>query len=64
MVNISNLGQNTQREFSLVMKHGVEAKNYDDIAKAEHLKPLEVGEYKLFFNIFFDYHLHFTFFLL
>lgn len=24
------------------MKHGVEAKNYDDIAKAEHLKPLEV----------------------
>ncbi|KIH58941.1 hypothetical protein ANCDUO_10843 [Ancylostoma duodenale] len=24
------------------MKHGVEAKNYDDIAKAEKLKPLEV----------------------
>ncbi|KAK6039883.1 hypothetical protein COOONC_22610 [Cooperia oncophora] len=24
------------------MKHGVEAKNYDDLAKAEKLKPLEV----------------------
>ncbi|CAJ0576178.1 unnamed protein product, partial [Mesorhabditis spiculigera] len=31
-----------KREFSLTMKHGVEAKNYDDIAKAEKLKPLEV----------------------
>ncbi|KAJ1355332.1 Transmembrane emp24 domain-containing protein 10 [Parelaphostrongylus tenuis] len=30
------------REVSLKMKHGVEAKNYDDIAKAEKLKPLEV----------------------
>lgn len=24
------------------MKHGVEAKNYEDLAKAEKLKPLEV----------------------
>ncbi|CAL2044888.1 unnamed protein product [Caenorhabditis brenneri] len=31
-----------KREVSLVLKHGVEAKNYDDIAKAEKLKPLEV----------------------
>lgn len=30
------------REVSLVLKHGVEAKNYDDLAKAEKLKPLEV----------------------
>ncbi|VDL69427.1 unnamed protein product [Nippostrongylus brasiliensis] len=30
------------REVSLKMKHGVEAKNYEDIAKAEKLKPLEV----------------------
>ena len=30
------------REVSLVMKHGVEARNYDDIAKAEKLKPMEV----------------------
>ncbi|GMS81043.1 hypothetical protein PENTCL1PPCAC_3218, partial [Pristionchus entomophagus] len=42
LTNHAPAGQNTQREFSLVMKHGVEAKNYDDIAKAEHLKPLEV----------------------
>lgn len=27
---------------SLVLKHGVEAKNYADLAKAEKLKPLEV----------------------
>lgn len=27
---------------SVVLKHGVEAKNYDDLAKAEKLKPLEV----------------------
>lgn len=26
----------------MVLKHGVEAKNYDDLAKAEKLKPLEV----------------------
>ncbi|KAF7638446.1 GOLD domain-containing protein [Meloidogyne graminicola] len=30
------------REISLQLKHGVEAKNYDDLAKAEKLKPLEV----------------------
>ncbi|TKR86481.1 hypothetical protein L596_011068 [Steinernema carpocapsae] len=30
------------REVSLLLKHGVEAKNYEDIAKAEKLKPLEV----------------------
>ncbi|XGW05246.1 hypothetical protein V3C99_015991 [Haemonchus contortus] len=30
------------REVSLKMKHGVEAKNYEDLAKAEQLKPLEV----------------------
>jgi p24 family protein delta-1 len=27
---------------SLILKHGVEAKNYEDLAKAEKLKPLEV----------------------
>jgi len=31
-----------QRELSLTMKHGVEAKNYEELAKAEKLKPLEV----------------------
>lgn len=31
-----------QREIYLDMKRGVEAKNYDDLAKAEKLKPLEV----------------------
>ena len=36
------LGRHEKREVSLMMKHGVEAKNYDDIAKAEKLKPLEV----------------------
>lgn len=30
------------REVSLILKHGIEAKNYEDIAKAEKLKPLEV----------------------
>ncbi|CAK5023780.1 unnamed protein product [Meloidogyne enterolobii] len=30
------------REISLQIKHGVEAKNYEDLAKAEKLKPLEV----------------------
>ncbi|VDO62513.1 unnamed protein product [Heligmosomoides polygyrus] len=35
-------GHAQAREVSLKMKHGVEAKNYDDIAKAEKLKPLEV----------------------
>lgn len=32
----------TDREVSLNMKHGVEAKSYEDLAKAEKLKPLEV----------------------
>lgn len=31
-----------EREVSLSLKHGIEAKNYEDIAKAEKLKPLEV----------------------
>ncbi|KAE9417808.1 hypothetical protein Angca_003228 [Angiostrongylus cantonensis] len=35
-------GHSQSREVLLKMKHGVEAKNYDDIAKAEKLKPLEV----------------------
>lgn len=35
-------GQGADREVSLDMKHGVEAKSYDDLAKAEKLKPLEV----------------------
>lgn len=26
----------------MILKHGVEAKNYEDLAKAEKLKPLEV----------------------
>jgi len=30
-----------QRELHLIMKHGVEAKNYEELAKAEQLKPLE-----------------------
>lgn len=30
------------REIFLNLKHGVEAKNYDDLAKAEKLKPMEV----------------------
>lgn len=34
--------QKVNREISLVLKHGVEAKNYEDLAKAEKLKPLEV----------------------
>ncbi|KAI6199762.1 hypothetical protein M3Y96_00661200 [Aphelenchoides besseyi] len=34
--------QKINREVSLVLKHGVEAKNYEDLAKAEKLKPLEV----------------------
>jgi len=39
--------QGTEREVFLDMKHGVEAKNYEDIAKAEKLKPLEVQLKKL-----------------
>lgn len=35
-------GQSPDREVSLDMKHGVEAKSYDELAKAEKLKPLEV----------------------
>jgi len=35
-------GRGAEREVLLDMKHGVEAKNYADIAKAEKLKPLEV----------------------
>lgn len=34
--------QKIEREVVLNMKHGVEAKNYEDLAKAEKLKPLEV----------------------
>jgi len=33
--------QKINREVSLTLKHGVEAKNYDDLAKAEKLKPME-----------------------
>lgn len=40
-------GQGEEREIYLDMKHGVEAKNYEDIAKAEKLKPLEVQLKKL-----------------
>lgn len=35
-------GKGPEREVYLSMKHGVEAKNYADIAKAEKLKPLEI----------------------
>ncbi|KAL4237449.1 Transmembrane emp24 domain-containing protein 10 [Mactra antiquata] len=35
-------GQGNDREVSLDMKHGIEAKSYEDLAKAEKLKPLEV----------------------
>ncbi|XP_033104929.1 transmembrane emp24 domain-containing protein 10-like [Anneissia japonica] len=31
-----------QREVSLDLKHGIEAKSYEDLAKAEKLKPMEV----------------------
>ena len=49
------LGQNGQREVSLLVKHGVEAKNYDDIGKAEKLKPLEVGYFKIwYYNLFYQ----------
>jgi len=40
-------GPNTEQEVFINMKHGVEAKNYQDIAKAEKLKPLEVELKKL-----------------
>ncbi|KAL5008177.1 hypothetical protein ScPMuIL_013758 [Solemya velum] len=35
-------GHGTDREVFLDLKHGVEAKSYEDLAKAEKLKPLEV----------------------
>jgi len=35
-------GQGPEREVSIQLKHGVEAKNYENIAKAEKLKPMEV----------------------
>uniref|UniRef100_A0A2C9JPM0 GOLD domain-containing protein n=1 Tax=Biomphalaria glabrata TaxID=6526 RepID=A0A2C9JPM0_BIOGL len=35
-------GVAADREVFLNLKHGIEAKNYEDIAKAEKLKPLEV----------------------
>ena len=34
--------QKINREISLNLKHGVEAKNYEDLAKVEKLKPMEV----------------------
>lgn len=35
-------GRGVEREVFLDVKHGVEAKNYESIAKAEKLKPMEV----------------------
>jgi len=35
-------GGRGNREVHLTMKHGVEAKNYEELAKAEKLKPLEI----------------------
>ncbi|KAK3730361.1 hypothetical protein QZH41_014837, partial [Actinostola sp. cb2023] len=32
----------SDREIYINIKHGVEAKNYDDLAKAEKLKPMEI----------------------
>lgn len=43
------VGHSEKREVSLTLKHGVEAKNYEDIGKAEKLKPLEVTN-----NLSFD----------
>ncbi|ESP01614.1 hypothetical protein LOTGIDRAFT_172557 [Lottia gigantea] len=40
-------GHGVDREISLILKHGVEAKSYEDIAKADKLKPLEVELRKL-----------------
>lgn len=37
-----------KREVFLELKSGVEAKNYDDLAKAEKLKPLEVTRFTQF----------------
>jgi len=41
-IPMSNGAVAPEREIYLEMKHGIEAKNYEDIAKAEKLKPLEV----------------------
>lgn len=38
----SQLGRGIKREATLHLKHGVEAKNYDDVGKAEKLKPMEL----------------------
>lgn len=35
-------GGGVEREVTLNVKHGVEARNYEDLAKAEKLKPMEV----------------------
>lgn len=40
-------GQGADREVFINMKHGVEAKDYADVAKAQKLKPLEVELKKL-----------------
>lgn len=45
--SLAGAGQSADREVFINMKHGVEAKNYQDIAKAEKLKPLEVELKKL-----------------
>lgn len=44
IVDFSNFTdlQKVNREVSLILKHGIEAKNYEDLAKAEKFKPLEV----------------------
>lgn len=40
-------GQGIEREITLTVKTGVEAKNYDDLAKTEKLKPMELELKKL-----------------
>lgn len=40
--SVSSGGVAPEKEVFLSLKHGIEAKNYEDIAKAEQLKPLEV----------------------
>jgi hypothetical protein len=35
-------GEQVKREAKLILKHGIEAKNYDDVGKAEKLKPMEL----------------------
>jgi len=39
---VAGQGEADETEVDLVLKHGVEAKNYDELAKAEQLKPLEM----------------------